>query len=86
MLSCPFHIDPITPHFYIVKLGFTGAYIFLIFALKHGLWILVRTTSLRRFERVPTSYVSSKNKKKNVQLKMVISTAVQISVYCIGML
>ena len=26
---------PLTPHFYIVKLGFTGVFIFLIFALKH---------------------------------------------------
>ena len=34
---------------YIVKLVFTGVYIFLIFALKQGLWVLVRTTSLRRF-------------------------------------
>ena len=31
------------PHFYIVKLGFTGVYIiFLISAKKHRLWVLVR--------------------------------------------
>ena len=31
--------DPLKPHFYIVKLGFTGVYIiFLIFAQKHRLW------------------------------------------------
>ena len=29
--------------FSIVKLGFTGVYIFFIFALKHRLWVLVRT-------------------------------------------
>ena len=23
MLKCPCHVDPITPHFHIVKLGFT---------------------------------------------------------------
>ena len=42
---------PLAPHFYKVKLGFTGVYIhyFLIFALKHILWVLVRTASLRRF-------------------------------------
>ena len=33
-----------------VKLGFTRVYIFfLIFALKHRSWVLVRTASLRRF-------------------------------------
>ena len=41
---------PRKPHFYIVKLGFTGVYIiFLIFAQKHRLWVLVRTASLRQF-------------------------------------
>ena len=34
---------PLTPHFYIVKRGFTGVYIFLIFALKHRLRVPVRT-------------------------------------------
>ena len=42
--------DPLKPHFYIVKLGFTGVYIiFLISAQKHRLWVLVRTASARRF-------------------------------------
>ena len=40
---------PSPPHFYIVKLGFTGVNFFLIFALKHKLWVLVRTASMRRF-------------------------------------
>ena len=41
---------PLEPHFYIVKLGFTGVYIiFLISAHKHRLWVLVRTASPRRF-------------------------------------
>ena len=44
MQTCPYSEYPLTPHFYIVKLGFTGVYIcFLIFALKHRLWELVRT-------------------------------------------
>ena len=42
-----------------------GIYYFLTFALKHRLWILVRTASLRRFLLVPTIYVLSKNKKNN---------------------
>ena len=28
MLTCPCNIDPRTPHFYIVKLEFTGVYFF----------------------------------------------------------
>ena len=45
-----YNFDPLQPHFYIVKLGFTGVYIiFLISAQKHRLWVLVRTASVRRF-------------------------------------
>ena len=64
------NVDPLTPHFYIVKLGFTGVYIFLIFALKHRSW-------------VPTIYVFSKNKKNIAffHLKIFIFTAVKY--YCI---
>ena len=59
------NFDPRKPHFYIVKLGFTGVYIiFPISAQKHRLWVLVRTASLRRFQRVPTIYVLSRNVKK----------------------
>ena len=47
MQTSPCNEYPLTPHFYIVKLGFTGVYIFfLIFALKHRSWVLVRTASL----------------------------------------
>ena len=70
---------PLHPTFILVKLGFTGVYFFLIFALKHRLLVRVRT--LRRFLRVPTINVLSKNKKniKNFHLKMNICTAVK---YC----
>ena len=34
---------------------------FLIFDPKHALWVLVRTASATRFQRVPTMYVSSEN-------------------------
>ena len=47
--TCLYNFDPLKPHFYIVKLGFTGVYIiFLISAQKHRLW-------------VPTIYVLSRN-------------------------
>ena len=42
-----YNFDLLIPHFYIVKLGFTGVYIiFLISAQKHRLWVFVLT---RRF-------------------------------------
>ena len=48
--TCLYKVDPLEPHFYIVKLGFTGVYIIsLISAQKHRLWVLVRTASARRF-------------------------------------
>ena len=41
--TCLYSFDPLKPHFYIVKLGFTGVYIiFLISAQKHRLLVLVR--------------------------------------------
>ena len=49
-ITCPCKFDPLTPHFYAVKLGCTEVYIvILVFALEHGLWVLVRTASVRRF-------------------------------------
>ena len=42
-------IPPYTPLLY-SKIGvYTGIHNFLIFALKHRLWVLIRTASLRRF-------------------------------------
>ena len=69
---------PNTPLFY-SKIGiYMGIYYFLTFALKHRLWIFVRTASLGRFQLVPTIYVLSKNKKNITicHLKINIFTAV----------
>ena len=45
-----YNFDPLNPHFYIVKLGFTGVYIiFSYFVEKRRLWVLVRIASVRRF-------------------------------------
>ena len=41
MVTHPCNSYSFTSHFCIVKLGFTGVYIFLIFALKHRLWVHV---------------------------------------------
>ena len=44
--TCLYNVDPLKPHFYIVKLEFTGVYIiFLISAQKHRMWVLVGTAS-----------------------------------------
>ena len=48
--TCLYNFDPLKPHHYIVKVGFTGVYIiFLIFARKHRLLVLVSTASLSVF-------------------------------------
>ena len=48
--TCPCNIYPPTPHFYTKKNGVCrGIPIFLIFAPKHRMWVLVRTASPRRF-------------------------------------
>ena len=58
-----------------VKTGvYRGIHFFLIFALKHRSSVPVRTASVRRFKRVPTIYVLSKN-------NTIIFTAVKY--YCI---
>ena len=33
--TCLYNFDPLKPHFYIVKLGFTGVYIFFLFLIKN---------------------------------------------------
>ena len=35
MKTCPCKEYPLTPHFYIVKLGFTRVYLFFLFLLKN---------------------------------------------------
>ena len=67
--TSPCNVDPITPHFYVVKLGFARVYIFFFtFASKNRLWVLVSITV----------NVLSKTKKK-YHLKINIFTAVK---YC----
>ena len=82
--TCLYNFDPFKPHFYIVKLGFIGVYItFFISALKHGLLVLVRTASSRRFLRIHTIHVLNRN-MKNIRifyLKIFIVLVVKFSVY-----
>ena len=66
--TCLYNVDPLKPHFYIVNLSFQGyTLFFLISAQKHRLWVLIRAASLRRYKRVPTIYVLSRN-MKNIRI------------------
>ena len=44
--TCLYNVDPFEPHFYEVKLGFTGVYIIFLILLKK-ISVHVRTASLR---------------------------------------
>ena len=46
-----YRTPPYTPILYSKTGVYRGIHFFLIFALKHRLWVLVRTASLRRFVR-----------------------------------
>ena len=47
--TCLYNFDPLKPHFYIVKLGFTGVYIIFSFLLKNINSGTRKTASSRRF-------------------------------------
>ena len=72
---------PYTPLLYSKTGVCRGIHFFLIFALKHRLWVLIRTASMRRFECVPTINVLEQKKKDIIifHLKINIFTAVE---YC----
>ena len=71
--TCLYNFDPLKPHFYIVKLGFTGVYII----------FLISAPSSRRFQRVPTIYVLSRKYKISDFFKLKISyfLVIKFSVY-----
>ena len=52
-ITCPCSIDPLSKsHFYKVKLSVQGYTFFLIFALKHRLWVLFRTGGSNVYPRM----------------------------------
>ena len=67
MKTCLCNVYPLIPHFYIVKLGNAGVYLFFLFLLQN-----IDCTHNLCF--VPTIYVLSKNKKnsENFLLKIFI--------------
>ena len=53
-----YYFDPIKPHFYIVKLGFTRVHIiFLISAQKHKLWVLTMYVLSRNMKNISICYL-----------------------------
>ena len=59
-----YDFDPFKPHFYIVKLGFTGVYNIFLSAQKHRLWYLLELGGSNEY---PQSMLLSKN-KKNIRI------------------
>ena len=57
--TCQCNVYPLEPHFYIVKLGFTGVYLFFLFLLQNIEAVLTCTHNLC-FEQ--------KKKKKNIKI------------------
>ena len=58
-------LTPLKPHFYIVKLGFTGVYIiFLISAQTHRLWYSLEPPRRGRSNEYSQSMFLSRNMKK----------------------
>ena len=76
----PCNEHPFTPHFYIVKLGFTRVYIFSYFCPKHRLWILVRTASLTCTHNQCFEQILEKN-IINFHLKMNIYYSREVLLY-----
>ena len=61
----PYNFDPLKPHFYIVKLGFTEVYIhyFPYFCSKHRLWYSLEPPRRVLQSMFSTIYVLSRNTK-----------------------
>ena len=85
--TCPCNIYPLKPHFYIVKLGYAGVYLFFLFLLQNIDCGYSLEPPRRGGSNVyPQSMFWSKN-KKNIKVfvaKFSIFTAKKISVHCMG--
>ena len=81
MITYPCSVDPRTRHFYKVKIGFTGVFIFPYFVLKHRLWVLVRSVAnvvLTCTKNLCFEQIFLKKSIKIFQLKITIFTAIEI--------
>ena len=81
-ITCLYNFDPLKPHFYIVKRGFTGVYIiFLIFAQKHRLWILIRIVKVDLMSTHSLCFEQKYEKYKNSLSENFQFLMVKFSVY-----
>ena len=77
-----YSFDPLKPHFYTVKRGFTGVYIiFLISAQKHRLWVLVRTASVLLTSTYNLRFEQKYEKYQTFYLKNFHFLVVKFSIY-----
>ena len=68
MKTCLYNFDPLKPHFYLVKLVFTGVYIIiLISAQNHRLWHSLEPPRRGGSNEYPQSTFLSRNMKKKYQ-------------------
>ena len=63
MITCPYNEKPLTPHFYIVKVGFTGVYIFLKLPKNINCGSSLEPPHWGSSNVYPQSVLSAKNKK-----------------------
>ena len=78
--TCLYNVDPLEPHFYIVKLGFAGVYIIsFIFAQKHRLWYLLEPSRWVGSKEYPQSMFWAE-KYQNFYLKISIFWVVKFSI------
>ena len=70
MLTCPCNVDRLTPHFCIIKTGFTGVYIIFLFLLLNIIimWVLTIDILSKRIEKIITFF----------HLKIIIYTAIKM--------
>ena len=91
MITCPCNVVPLTGHFHKVKIGvYRGKHYFLIFALKHRLWVLI---NIRLFEAVQmctynlySQNCSSKNYRFHSCEKLLLNYHINIHLICYDLL
>ena len=89
MIMCPFKVDPLTPHFYTVKLGFTEVNFSFFYSCIKTLIVGPRSNRLNEAVLTCTLNLCFKQKRENNLLfsaKNYHFKAFKITAYCKGML
>ena len=80
--TCLYNFDPLKPHFYTLKPGFTELYIiFFISAQKHRLWVLIRTAEAVLTSTHNLCFEQKYEKYQNILSKKLPFLVVKFSVY-----